>query len=47
MNPASATASATPPTFVHTTGLPHAMASTTVYGKPSEMLVRATTLPAW
>ncbi|GAB7036155.1 hypothetical protein JCM9533A_00020 [Catenuloplanes niger JCM 9533] len=43
----SATASATPPTFVQTVGRPHAIASTTVYGKPSEMLVRATMLPAW
>lgn len=45
--PASTTASATPPTFVQTTARPHAIASITVYGKPSEMLVSATIVAAW
>src|SRR5205823_110231 len=41
--PASATAPATPPTLVQTTARPQAIDSTTVYGKPSEMLVNAIT----
>ena len=45
-SPVSATPSLTPPTAVDTVGLPAIIASITVYGKPSEILVRTTTVAA-